>query len=80
MVHVKREEKKEICLTDAARLTVGDWVEVKHDFSLGNNSGGGVGIIYEIVEGVSHVRHIIDGHQEKIVVPFKRMTTTPMRN
>jgi hypothetical protein len=77
MVHVKQEVKKDICLTGAAGLTVGEWVEVEHDFSPGNNSGGGVGIIYAIEESFSHVRYIIDGRKEKFV-SFKRITSIPM--
>jgi hypothetical protein len=33
MIHGHVEEKPEIVLTGAAGLTVGDWVEVSHDFS-----------------------------------------------
>jgi hypothetical protein len=64
-------------LAVAAGLTVGEWVEVEHDFSPGNNSGGGVAIIYEIVESFSYVRYIIDGRRENFV-PFKRITSIPM--
>jgi hypothetical protein len=35
MVHTKIETKAEIVLTGAGGLTVGDWVEVLHDFSQG---------------------------------------------
>jgi hypothetical protein len=58
-------------------LTVGDWVDVTHDFSPGNNSGGGVGVITEIVEHLSHVRYVVDGHTEKFV-PITRLTMIPM--
>ena len=77
MVHVKIEVKADITLTGAGGLTVGDWVEVEHDFTPGNNSGGGVGVITDIVDSFSFVRYIIDGHTEKFV-PFKRLTTIPM--
>jgi hypothetical protein len=56
---------------------VGDWVEVMHDFSPAHNSGGGVGVITEIVEQLSHVRYIVNGHIEKFV-PLTRLTTIPM--
>ncbi len=56
---------------------MGDWVEVMHDFSPGHNSGGGVGVIIEIVEQLSHVRYIVDSHLEKFV-PLTRITTIPM--
>ncbi len=49
MIHTLVEVKPEIVLTGAARLTVGDWVEVSHDFSPGHNSAGGVGVITEVV-------------------------------
>jgi hypothetical protein len=58
MVHAKVEIKPKIVLSGAGGLTVGDWVEVLHDFSPENNSGGGVGVITEIVENRSHVRYI----------------------
>jgi hypothetical protein len=58
-------------------LTVGDWVEVMHDFSPGHNSGGGCGVITEITENLSHVRRIIDGHVEKFI-PMTRLTMIPM--
>ncbi len=74
---MKLEVKKDICLTGAAGLSVGEWVEVEHDFSPGNNSGGGVGIIFGIEESFSHVRYIVDGRTEKCV-PFKRITSIPM--
>jgi hypothetical protein len=77
MVHVKVEAKAEIELTGAGSLTVGDWVEVAHDFSPGNNSGGGCGVIIEVTENLSHVRYIIDGHVEKLI-PLKRLTMIPM--
>ncbi len=32
MVHVKVETKKDITFTGTAGLTVGDWVEIEHDF------------------------------------------------
>jgi hypothetical protein len=65
------------CILYAGGLTVGDWVEVMHDFSPGHNSGGGVGVIIEIVEQFSHVRYIVDSHVEKFV-PLTRLTTIPM--
>ncbi len=74
MVHVKVEVKADITLIGAGGLTVGDWVEVEHDFTPGNNSGGGVGVITDIVDSFSFVRYIIDGHTEKFI-PFKRLTT-----
>jgi hypothetical protein len=77
MVHVKAETKKEITFTGTAGLTVGDWVEVEHDFSPGNNSGGGVAIITTIEEHFSTVKYILDGHTEKFV-PIKRLTCIPM--
>jgi hypothetical protein len=77
MVHVKAEVKADITLTGAGGLTVGDWVEVEHDFTPGNNSGGGVGAITDIVDSFSFVRYILDGHTEKFI-PFKRLTTIPM--
>jgi hypothetical protein len=77
MVHGHVEEKPEIVLTGAAGLTVGDWVEVSHDFSPGHNSGGGVGVITEIVENLCHVRYEVDGHAEKFI-PITRLTMIPM--
>ncbi len=77
MVHVKVEIKKDITFTGTAGLTVGDWVEIEHDFSPGVNSGGGVAIITSIVENFSHVKYILDGHTEKFV-PIKRLTCIPM--
>jgi hypothetical protein len=76
-VHVKVEAKAEIELTGAGGLTVGDWIEVAHDFSPGNNSGGGCGVIIEIAENLSHVRYIIDERVEKLI-PLKRLTMIPM--
>ncbi len=52
---------------------MGDWVEVMHDFSPGHNSGGGMGVIIEIVEQMSYVRYIVDSHVEKFV-PLTRIT------
>ncbi len=77
MVHARVENPKDIVVVGAAGLTVGDWVEVMHDFSPGNNSGGGVGVITAIVDDRSHVRYIVDGHNEKFV-PFTRLTMIPM--
>jgi hypothetical protein len=77
MVHVKVETKPVIEFNAAGGLTVGDWVEVTHDFSPGFNSGGGCGVIIEIAENLSHVRYIIDGHVEKFI-PLKRLTMIPM--
>ncbi len=77
MVHAKVEIKPDITLTGSAGLTVGDWVEIEHDFSPGTNSGGGVAIITEIVQQFSHVKYILDGHTEKFV-PIKRLTCIPM--
>ncbi len=65
--------KPEIVFTGAGGLTVGDWVEVTHDFSPGHNSGGGVGVITEVVGNLCHVRYIVDGHAEKLI-PITRMT------
>ena len=77
MVHGHVEEKPEIVLTGAAGLTVGDWVEVSHDFSPGHNSGGGVGVITEVVKNLCHVRYVVDGHAEKYI-PITRLTMIPM--
>jgi hypothetical protein len=77
MVHAKLEAKKEIDLTGTGGLTVGDWVEVLHDFSAGHNSGGGVGVIIEIIGHLSNVRYIVDSHVEKLI-PLTRLTTIPM--
>ncbi len=77
MVHMKIETKAEIVLTGAGGLTVGDWVEVLHDFSPGHNSGGGCGVIIAITGPLSNVRYIIDGHVEKFI-PIARMTMIPM--
>jgi hypothetical protein len=77
MVHAKIETKPVIELTAAGGLTVGDWVEVTHDFAPGCNSGGGCGVIIEIVENLFHVRYIIDGHVERFI-PLKRLTMIPM--
>ncbi len=77
MVHARIESIPEIVLTGAGGLTVGDWVEVLHDFSPGHNSGGGVGVIIEIIERLSNVRYIVDGHVEKFI-PLTRLTTIPM--
>jgi hypothetical protein len=64
-------------LIGAGGLTVGDWVDVKHDFSPGHNSGGGVGVVTAIVEDRCHVRYIVDGHSEKFI-PIPRLTMIPM--
>jgi hypothetical protein len=77
MIHAKIEVKPDIVLTGAGGLTVGDWVEVIHDFSPGHNSGGGCGVIVEISQNLSHVRYIIDGHVEKFI-PLARLTMIPM--
>ncbi len=77
MVHSKIETKAEIELTGAGGLTVGDWVEVLHDFSPGHNSGGGCGVIIAITGSLSNVRYIIDGHVEKLI-PIARLTMIPM--
>ncbi len=77
MVHAKLEIKADITLTGSAGLTVGDWVEVGHDFSTGMNSEGGVAIITEIVGMLSNVKYILDGHTEKLVT-IKRLTCIPM--
>ncbi len=77
MVHAKIETKPDIVLTGTGGLTVGDWVEVMHDFSPGHNSGGGVGVIVEIIDHLSKVRYIVDGHVEKFI-PLTRLTTIPM--
>ena len=77
MVHAKVEAKKEIDLTGTGGLTVGDWVDVLHDFSAGHNSGGGVGVIIEIIGNLSNVRYIVDSHVEKLI-PLTRLTTIPM--
>jgi hypothetical protein len=77
MIHAKVEAKKEIDLTGTGGLTVGDWVEVQHDFSPGHNSGGGVGVIIEIIGNLSNVRYIVDSHVEKLI-PLTRLTTIPM--
>jgi hypothetical protein len=58
-------------------LTVGDWVEIEHDFSPGVNSGGGIGIITGIDANFSHAKYILDGHTEKFV-PVRRLTCIPM--
>jgi hypothetical protein len=79
MVHKPVEVKPEIVFTGAGGLTVGDWVEVTHDFSPGHNSGGGVGVITEVVTNMCHVRYIVDGHIEKLTsIPITRMTMIPM--
>jgi hypothetical protein len=77
MIHAKVEVKPGLTFTGSAGLTVGDWVEVEHNFSSGVNSGGGVGIITGIVEKFSNVKYILDGHTEKLV-PVKRLTCIPM--
>jgi hypothetical protein len=77
MVHSKVELKKDIDFTGTGGLTVGDWVEVMHDFSPGHNSGGGVGVIVEIIGSLSNVRYIVDSHVEKLI-PLTRLTTIPM--
>jgi hypothetical protein len=64
-------------LTGTGGLTVGDWVEVLHEFSAGHNSGGGVGVIIEIIGNLSNVRYIVDSHVEKLI-PLTRLTTIPM--
>ncbi len=71
------EVKKDIIDVGAAGLTVGDWVEVEHDFSAGYNLGGGVAIITAIFESFSHVRYIVDGRTEKFV-PYACLTCIPM--
>jgi hypothetical protein len=40
MVHIKSEVKTDIVLTGDGGMTVGDWVEVSHDFPPGHNSEG----------------------------------------
>jgi hypothetical protein len=77
MVHVAIEVKADITLTGAGGLTVGDWVDVTHDFSPGHNSGGGVAVIVEVIDKLPHVKYIVDGHVEKFV-PFTRLTCIPM--
>ena len=77
MVHKLVEVKPEIVFTGAGGLTVGDWVEVTHDFSPGHNSGGGVGVITEVVTNLCLVRYIVDGHIEKLI-PITRLTMIPM--
>jgi hypothetical protein len=77
MVHAKVEVKGDIVTSGAGGLTVGDWVEVAHDFSPGHNSGGGVGVIIEIVEQLSNVRYVVDSHVEKLI-PLTRLTMIPM--
>ncbi len=77
MVHAPIEAPFKTVLTGAGGLTVGEWVDVQHDFSPGHNSGGGVGVIIEIIERLSHVRYIVDGHVEKFI-PLTRLTTIPM--
>jgi hypothetical protein len=72
MVHVTIDIKPEIELAGAGGLTVGDWVEVPHDFSPGHNSGGGVAVILEVIDKMSHVRYVLDSHVEKFV-PLTRM-------
>jgi hypothetical protein len=77
MVHAKVADKTDIILTGAGGLTVGDWVDVLHDFSPGHNSGGGVGVVIEIVEDRCNVRYIVDGHTERYI-PIPRLTMIPM--
>ncbi len=77
MVHAKVEVKCDIVTTGAGGLTVGDWVEVMHDFSPGHNSDGGVGVIIEIVDQLSHVRYVVDSHVGKYI-PLTRLTMIPM--
>jgi hypothetical protein len=77
MIHPKVEVKPDLTFTGSAGLTVGDWVEVEHDFSPGVNSGGGVGIITSIIEFFSNVKYILDGHTEKLI-PVRRLTCIPM--
>ena len=77
MTHARVEVVADIVLTGAGGLTVGDWVDVTHDFSPGHNSGGGVGVVIEIVEDRCHVRYIVDGHTEKFI-PIPRLTMIPM--
>jgi hypothetical protein len=77
MTHARVEVVADIVLTGAGGLTVGEWVEVMHDFSPGHNSGGGVGVVIEIVEDRCHVRYIVDGHTEKFI-PIPRLTMIPM--
>jgi hypothetical protein len=77
MTHTAIEAKAEIVFTGAGGLTVGDWVEVTHDFSPGHSSGGGVGVITEVVATMCHVKYIVDGHVEKFI-PITRMTMIPM--
>ena len=77
MIHPKIEVKPDLTFTGSAGLTVGDCVEVEHDFSPGMNSGGGVGIITSIVENFSNVKYFLDGRTEKLI-PFRRLTCIPM--
>ena len=77
MTHARVEVASDIVLTGAGGLTVGDWVDVTHDFSPGHNSGGGVGVVIEIVEDRCHVRYIVDGHTENFI-PIPRLTMIPM--
>jgi hypothetical protein len=77
MVHAKVADPPDIILTGTGGLTVGDWVDVTHDFSPGHNSGGGVGVVIEIVEDRCNVRYIVDGHTERFI-PIPRLTMIPM--
>ncbi len=77
MIHARVKVKPDITFTGSAGLTVGDWVEIEHDFSPGVNSGGGIGIITGIVDNFSHVKYIVDGHKEKFV-PVRRLTCISM--
>ncbi len=77
MIHARVEVKPDITFTGSAGLTVGDWVEIEHDFSPGVNSGGGIGIITGIVDNFSHVKYILDGHKENFI-PVRRLTCIPM--
>ncbi len=76
MVHGKVEEKRDITVAGAGGLTVGDWVDVLHDFSPGHNSG--VGVVIEIVEDRCNVRYVVDGHTERYYIGIKRLTMIPM--
>ena len=77
MIHPKIEVKPDLTFTGSAGLTVGDCVEVEHDFAPSMNSGGGVGIITSIVDIFSNVKYLLDGRTEKLI-PFRRLTCIPM--
>ncbi len=76
MVHVALPTKNNDVNT-AMALSIGEWVEVCHDYSKGHSSAGGVAIITKVDGNVCEVKYVVDGCQEKFV-ELRRLTAIPM--